>query len=75
MEYKLNEGGLFVNEDQAAFICNADGTLELHLPRVAEGEAASDAVKFLYAIAMYFEDTDQVEYMRELLREDGARIH
>lgn len=75
MEYKLNEGGLVVSADQAAFICNQDGTFELHLPKVAEGEEASDAVKFLYAIAMYFEDADSVSYMRELLRDDGPRIN
>ena len=70
VSYGLSEGGLVVSADRAAFICNPDGT-ELHLPRVAEGEEASEAAKFIFLISTYFTDEDAVRDMREALRGGG----
>ena len=54
--------------DQAALICNPDGTYVFHFPSAIPDNASPDAYKFLLTIGAHFDDPHLCEAMLGWLR-------
>ncbi len=63
-----NDHTLVLRPDQAALICNPDGTYVFHFPTDIPDDASPDAYKFLLTIGDHFDDPHLCEAMLGWLR-------
>ena len=74
MEMHLNDAGVVLTNDQAAFCCKSDGSNEAYFPVVPEGQQASQPVMIFLSVVAMLEDPTFLERIVNALNEDHGPL-